>query len=210
MLFRSIFMKLKSLLLSTLLVASAVYAAPSSTKAPKPTPITVDVTTVKTLGGVAEEAKTKVQLTVTKIEKKSRKITLKDKDGVETVFVAPAAVRNFAQIKVDDIVTTEQDVVISIVLLKNSGAATGTVASQVTERAKLGEKPFGVSVSTEKTRYNVTAVSAENQMVTLENNGATKDITVMDKVQFANIAVGDQVQVDKTVKIMMKVETPKK
>ena len=32
----------------------------------------------------------------------------------------------------------------------------------------------------------------------------------MDKVQFANIAVSDQVQVDKTVKIMMKVETPKK
>lgn len=203
-------MKIKSLLLSALLVASTVYAAPSNAKAPKQTPLTVDVTTVQTLGGIAEEAKAKVQLTVTKIEKKSRKITLKDKDGVETVFVAPAAVRNFAQIKVDDIVTTEQDVVVAIVLLKNSGRATGAVASQVTERAKLGDKPFGISKSQEMTRYNVTAISAPNQMITLENNGISKDITVMDKAQFDNIAIGDQVQVNKTVTVMMKVESPKK
>ena len=92
-------------------------------------------------GGVVVEA-ISITSTVDAIDSKTRTITLRASDGSKTSFIAGDEVRNFAQIKVGDIVT--YDLVEAVAMdVQKSTEAPKMVETESMKRAKLGEKPSG-------------------------------------------------------------------
>lgn len=59
-----------------------------------------------------------VDAVVTKVDSKTRTVTLKDKDGTVTNFVAGPEIKNFPQIKVGDRLTVTHELAVVIELLK--------------------------------------------------------------------------------------------
>lgn len=195
----------KSLLLSLLLLGSVDMFA--GTNVP---PIKGNITVAETLGAISAEARTVHTSIVSKIDHKKREITLKGEDGKENTFIAPLEIRNFAQIKKGDHVITEHNLAMSIQLLKHGMSETGTVVRELSDRAKLGEKPSASKMTTVTMRYNITKKDPQTQMITLEESGNSIEAKINKKEQLDVINVGDQVEVTQVDHLNIRVVTPKK
>lgn len=201
-------MKLSSIVLSGLLVASVVSASTpvaDSSKAPKP-----QVALIKAPGAISGVATITTTATVQKIDKKTRVITLKKETGEIVDFTATEDVRNFAQIKVGDIVTTKLTNTLDIRLVKGASGEVGHAVQETSSRAKLGEKPQGTVTRTMAARAKVTKLDAKTQTITLEGQDKTSDVAIKDPEQFKLIAVGDMIDMVTTDTIAISVTTPKK
>lgn len=135
-----------------------------------------------------------LQGAITAIDQESRRVTIKGGSGNELSMVAGPEVKNFAQLKVGDIVTL--NVIQSLALELKKG---GTELRQRTEgtdtaQAKPGEKPMAGEASTVRVIADVTAVNRKTGMVTLRGPQRTLDLQVKDKAMLKDIAVGDQVE----------------
>jgi Cu/Ag efflux protein CusF len=145
--------------------------------------------------GAVRGAKTiVVQGAITAIDPQTRHVTIKGGGGNEVMLLAGPEVRNFAQLKVGDIVTLQ--VVRSLALELKKG---GTELRQRAEtsdavRAEPGEKPMGGEATSVRIIADVTAVNKKTGMVTLRGPQRTLDLQVKDKAMLKDIAVGDQVE----------------
>lgn len=173
-------------------------------------PVQPNMVVAETLGAIAAEVNVVRKSTVIKINHKTREVTLKGEDGKENSFIAPLEIRNLAQVKKGDVVIAENNMAMSIQLLKNGTSETGMVVKEVSDRAKLGDKPAAMTVNTAVVRYNVTQKDMNLQTITLEENGNLYVAKIQKKEQFNIINVGDQVEVTQVSRLSIRTVTPKK
>jgi hypothetical protein len=183
--FRSAKMKVGKLLFTaTVAVAAHLALAQPQTS--------VDV--VKEPGKAMVAATATVTATVVAIQRDTRVVTLKDGKGkVFEVEVGDEA-RNFDQLKVGDIVTTQYRQAISLSLQKTSGPRSAT-QQLIEQRSEPGAKPGGTIGREVTVIADVVAVNAKAKSVTLKGpQGNTMDVIVEDPEQLKNIRKGDQVK----------------
>lgn len=149
--------------------------------------------------------------TIVDINKKERKLTLRDEKGVDLVVVAGPEVRNFAQIKKGDIVEVEYHRAAATKLEKASDANIAGKSSAV-ERAPAGAKPGMVAMETSTIVATVLEIDQKNRMLTVQGpKGGIVTINVpADMKTFDSLKKGDQISAVYSEAIAISVRSPTK
>jgi Cu/Ag efflux protein CusF len=171
-----------------------VMAAVAMMARPALTQPQTSVEVTKGAGTATVTGTAKVTATVVEIDPATRTVTLKDKKGhIVDVEVGEEA-RNFDQLKVGDVVTTEYREAMSLSLSKTSGPRSASERT-MEQRSSPGAKPGGTIGREITVMADVVAVNAKAKTVTLKGPHNTVDVIVEDPEQMKNIRKGDQVQV---------------
>src|SRR4051794_2991456 len=135
-----------------------------------------------------------VEATITKIDAKTREVTLKGPEGREITIVAGPEVKNFSQLKVGNKVETEYVEALVLDLKKGGGQQVVRTERSVRETAKPGETPRAAAGREIKVVGDVTKLDPATRTVTVRGPHRTVDLHIEDPEQFKLIAKGDQIQ----------------
>jgi len=165
---------------------------------------------VKKAPGTASAAQTvRVTATITAIDPKTREVTLKGPQGNEVTIEAGPRVKNFAQMKVGDLVNVEYVEALTLELKKGGGQPVGKTTHVGEAGAASGKMPAGMTGRKITVVADVTAVDPPTQTITLRGPERTVDLRVPDPEQFKLIAKGDQVEATYSEALAVKVERVK-
>ncbi len=134
-----------------------------------------------------------VVATVVAIDPATRTVTLKNKDGRTEELNAGEQVRNFDQLKIGDVVTTEYHEARSLSLRKTSGPRSSK-ERQILLPAASGAKPGGTIRREVTIVGDVVAIDANGKHITVRGPQGKENVLV-DPEQLKDIRVGDQVEV---------------
>jgi hypothetical protein len=138
---------------------------------------------------------TTVTAKVVAIDPATRTVTLKDKKGRVVEVQVGEEARNFDQLKIGDVVTTEYREAMSLSLTKTSGPRSASQRT-IEQRSAPGAKPGGTIGREITVMADVVAVNAKAKTVALKGpQGNTVEVIVEDPEQMKNIRKGDQVEV---------------
>jgi len=146
-----------------------------------------------------------VTATVTKINQKTREVTIKTKDGVVYKFIASTDVQNLAQVKKGDVVT----VVYTEALAYNvrQHGTTGEVTADAAATSKPGERPAGAVAQQTTVTVKIIAINTRTPSVTVKGpKGDVETIRVKDPAKLNGLKVGDVVDITYTEAFAIKVE----
>lgn len=160
-------------------------------------------------GGAAVVSSVDVTVAVTRIDHKTRAVTLKGADGTEISFTVGDAVKNLDQVKKGDVVTASYTQALAYEVIK--GGTPGADTTFVGARAVPGAKPAGfVGRNTTVTAVIVT-IDATAPSLTFKGpagNQQTVKVASADKLQ--GLSVGDTVTLSYTEAVAVRVEKAKK
>jgi ribosomal 50S subunit-recycling heat shock protein len=140
------------------------------------------------------------------VDQEKRTVTVKGSGGKLLTFKAGKEVKNFAQIKVGDLVVVQYYESIAIQVKKPGEAKPGVTAAEVTARAKPGEKPAGMVAEQVTVTAVVEAIAADKKSVTLKGpEGNSVPVKVKNPKYLENVKVGDQVVVTYTEALVINV-----
>ncbi len=150
-----------------------------------------------------------VSATVEAIDLPNRIVTLKAKNGEVMLLKVSPEVKNLAQVKVGDVVTTKYAQAVAIELRKGGGGIASATQQSASGAAKAGQKPAGVMTNTTVLVANVIAVDTAKKTVTVKGPaGNVVTMAVRDPAVLAQVKVGDQVEATCTEALMVSVTTP--
>ena len=152
-----------------------------------------------------------VKATVEKVNKETREVTLKKADGTMVTIAAPETVRNFAQIKVGDIVTAKYSESVAIAVRKSDEPPSATGRQTIT-RAPLGDKPGAAGQTTVHISATIEKIDRDKRELTLKGpQGNTAEVEVPEGMKkFDELKEGDQVVVTATEAVAISVSSPEK
>ncbi|PLK47937.1 hypothetical protein [Uliginosibacterium sp. TH139] len=143
-------------------------------------------------GGMAVSAK--FEATVVTVNLKSRKVTLRSKDGETFDLVAGAEARNLDNLRAGDQVSAEYFEAIAMQLKKVKGEA-HTTAGAMVGRTPKGKKPGALFEREVQFVADVIAVDSVKKLVTVKGAaGRIVELKVEDPAKLAEVKVGDQVE----------------
>lgn len=154
--------------------------------------------------------------TVTAVDTATRVVTLKGADGKVFDITCGDEVKNFAQIKVGDLVHAEYTMGLSLELKKAGSKGTEKKGAAPVEEHGVAAAPVGSKPAAAVTRKvtalaDVIAVDEKNHVVSLRGpRGNEVDLDVEDPAQLKNIKKGDHVEVVYTEALAVVVETAPK
>jgi hypothetical protein len=157
-------------------------------------------------GSVTAAQTVRVTATITKIDPATREITLKGPKGNEFAVVADERVKNFAQMKVGDLVNADYIEALSLDLKKGGGMAVAKTEDSGMKSAKAGAAPGAVAARQVTVVADVVDLDPARQVVTLKGPQRTVELKVNDPDQFKMIAKGDQVVATFTQALAVSVE----
>jgi hypothetical protein len=134
-----------------------------------------------------------VVASVVAIDPATRTVTLKDKNGKLEELKAGEQVRNFDQLKIGDVVTTEYHEARSLGLRKTSGPRSST-ERQTLLPAASGAKPGGTIRREVTIVGDVVALDPNGKHITVRGPQG-KESVLVDPQQLKDIHVGDQVEI---------------
>jgi hypothetical protein len=179
-------------MLSLALCAAVLALAPMASQAADDAkPLTVNKST--RTGTVAGGAVEQVTATVSAIDLTTRMVTLKTKEGEETIRVGEDA-KNLAQVKVGDrvVVTVNVGVVLSLQAPGSTAVAPAAVVSA--GAAAPGEKPAGDVRARITGTVTIAAIDMKTRVVTLVGpEGRKFKVTAGKGVAIDKVKVGDKV-----------------
>jgi lipopolysaccharide export LptBFGC system permease protein LptF len=148
---------------------------------------------------------------VVKIDKKTRTITFKNKDG-ESKFVAGPDITNFAQIKKGDRVNVSYELAVAIELIKTKSDGVRTkVETNTVTKSKADEKPSETIANKTTIIADIVEVNREKKLVSVKGpSGKITTVTVKNPALLADINVGEQVKVIYFDAMAASITTPKK
>lgn len=160
--------------------------------------------------GEAVVSSVTVTATVSKIDQKTREITVKADDGQKYSFVADPAVQNLAQVKKGDLVTVNYTEAL-VYEVKKGGKAGGDVTAGAVA-APQGARPAGVVAAQATVTVKITAIDPKVPSVTVATAaGDRQTFKVKDPAKLHGVKVGDTVEMTYTEALALKVESkPKK
>lgn len=148
---------------------------------------------------------------VVKVDKKTRTITFKNKEG-ESKFVAGPDIKNFDQIKKGDRVNVNYELAVAIELIKtkSDGVRTKVETSTVT-KSKANEKPSETITNQTTIIADIVEVNREKKLVSVKGpSGKITTVTVKNPALLADVKVGEQVKVIYFDAMAASITTPKK
>jgi len=150
-----------------------------------------------------------VTVTVEAIEQSTRTMTVRDDKGIYETTQAPPEMKRFSELKVGDKITARyyENVVIR---LKRPGEAAVDVDSGAITRGE-GQRPAATAATQRTITVTVTAMDPKTSSVTVTGpNGYTYSRRVADKKAFAQLKVGDRLDMTWTDALLISVDPPKK
>jgi DNA helicase TIP49 (TBP-interacting protein) len=162
------------------------------------------------VSGEAVVASATVTATVTKIDQKTREVTVNTQDGQEYSFVAGDNVQNLAQVKVGDVITVKYAEALAYEV-KKGGTTVAPETTVAAGGAALGEMPAGAVAQQTTVTVLITAIDPTVPSVTFQGPaGKTKTIKVLHPEKLEGVKVGDTVQITYTEALAISVdEAPK-
>ena len=152
-------------------------------------------------------AKETKKFTITKIDAPGRVVTIKNAAGDTLSIPCGDEVKNFAQLKVNDVVTTTYTE--SVTIHVEGGGEAGASSETMTSRAKPGEKPSGSIIHRETAKATIKAIDKTKGTVTLQPmNEAAFTVMAEDKSNLDRVQVGNVVVVTYTIGHALAVTTP--
>ena len=131
---------------------------------------------------------------VKKVDVTTREVTLVGEDGVETTFKAGPDVKNLAQVKVGDVVSTTLDQSLTLWLLGADQAAPELSVGSDVYRAAPGQKPGGMMTADVSGVATVEAIAADKKSVTLKGpKGNLVKLAVRNPENLDGVTVGTRV-----------------
>jgi hypothetical protein len=163
-------------------------------------------------GKAAAARVAEVSASVVAIDKATRTISLKGPKGNVQEVECGDEVKNFAQIKVGDVVTVRYLESLTLELKKTGSSAMSRKDEEAAAGAKAGQKPAGVVGRQVTVMANVVAVDPKAKTISLKGpKGNVIDLPVQNPEQFKVVKVGDQVEAIYTEALAISVEAaPKK
>jgi bifunctional DNA-binding transcriptional regulator/antitoxin component of YhaV-PrlF toxin-antitoxin module len=158
--------------------------------------------------GPAAAVALKSTATVTKVNRKTREVTLKRADESLVTIVAGEEVRNFNQIKVGDIVETEVIEALAVVLEPAHTQVRERRESVAGSRAALGEKPGMKTTRTVEITAQVVAIDAKKREVTVRGAVQTVVLEAGEGIDLSPIKVGDNVRAVYIESLSIQVRSP--
>jgi hypothetical protein len=160
--------------------------------------------------GAAVLSTVEVTATVTKINHKTREVTVKAADGREASFVADAAVQNLDQVQKGDVVTATYTEALAYEVRK--GGKPDATVTTAAAGAPMGAKPAGAIGQNTMVTVLVTAIDAKAPSITFKGpEGKTQTFKVKSADRLQGVKVGDTVDISYTEAIALKVDkAPKK
>jgi hypothetical protein len=148
---------------------------------------------------------------VVKIDKKTRTITFKNKEG-ESKFVAGPDITNFTQIKKGDRVNVNYELAVAIELIKTkSDGVRSKVETNTVTKSKADEKPSESITNKTTIVADIVEVNREKKLVSVKGpSGKITTVTVKNPALLADINVGEQVKVIYYDAMAASITTPKK
>ena len=148
---------------------------------------------------------------VVKIDKKTRTITFKNKEG-ESKFVAGPEITNFAQIKKGDRVNVSYELAVAIELIKTKSDGVRTkVETNTVTKSKADEKPSETITNQTTIIADIVEVNREKKLVAVKGpSGKITTVTVKNPALLADVKVGEQVKVIYFDAMAASITTPKK
>ena len=148
---------------------------------------------------------------VVKIDKKTRTITFKNKEG-ESKFVAGPDITNFDQIKKGDRVNVNYELAVAIELIKTkSNGIRSKVETSTVTTSRASEKPSEKIANKTTIIADIVEVNREKKLVSVKGpSGKITTVTVKNPTLLADINVGEQVKVIYYDAMAASITTPKK
>lgn len=148
---------------------------------------------------------------VIKIDKKTRTLTFKNKEG-ESKFVAGPEITNFDQIKKGDRVNVTYELAVAIELIKTkSDGVRSKVETNTITTSKGNEKPSETIANRTTIIADIVSVDKERKLVSVKGpSGKVTTVTVKDPALLADVKVGEQVKVIYFDAMAASITTPKK
>ena len=189
------------------LILSAAIAAAASVPAFAQKPDAAAETVTKTTPGKGTITSTaKITASVEAIDSAARTVTLKGPRGkVVTLAVGPE-VKNFAQVKVGDLVVVRYAEALTLELKKGGKELRQRSEREASAGAQPGERPAGAAGRQITVIADVTAVDRKKMVVTLRGPKQTVDLKLRDPEQIKLVKVGDQVEATYQEAIAVSVE----
>ena len=150
-----------------------------------------------------------VTVTIEAIEQSTRTLTVKDDKGIYETIQAPPEMKRFSELKVGDRITARyyDNVVVRV---KKPGETAVDVDSVGLTRGQ-GQRPSGTVATQRTVTVTVTAMDPKASAVTVRGpNGYLYSRRVTDKKAFAQLKVGDQLDITWTEALLISVEAAKK
>lgn len=161
-------------------------------------------------GKVSMAEGVKASAVVTAIDKATRTVTLKGPEGRSFDVVAGDAVKNFAQINVNDEVVVEYIRALTLEL-KKGGGPRERVDSVDAVRAKPGAKPAGAVGRQVTILADVIDVNPANKTITVKGpKGNIVELDVKNPDHFKVVKKGDQIEANYVEAVALSVEPAKK
>lgn len=148
---------------------------------------------------------------VVKVDKKTRTITFKNKDG-ESKFVAGPEITNFNQIKKGDHLNVTYQLAVAIELIKTkSDGVRSKVETNTVTSAKANEKPSEKIANKTTIIADIVDVNREKKLVSVKGpSGNVTTVTVKNPALLADVNVGEQVKVIYYDAMAASITAPKK
>lgn len=160
--------------------------------------------------GTVEERTIEVHATVTKVDKKNRKVTIKGPDGhTETIHVGPE-VQNFDQIDPGDEIRAVYFESVAFDVKVPGKAEPGVTIAEGADTAEPGAKPGAMGARMVTITATIEKISRDPDSVTLRGpEGGLRKIAVKDPKHLKNVEVGDLVELMYTQAVAVTVEETK-
>ena len=153
---------------------------------------------------VATNQTQEVSATIEAIDKTSRMITLKGKDGNTRMIFAGPEVKRFDELKVGDTVTASYYESVVYKIRKPGDAAMPATDTAVIPSGST--RPGGTKLQQETVTVTIKAIDAAVPSVTvLTEDGRTVSFKVEDKAALGQVKVGDKVEVTLTQALLISV-----
>ena len=148
---------------------------------------------------------------VVKIDKKTRTITFKNKEG-ESKFVAGPEITNFNQIKKGDHLNVTYQLAVAIELIKTkSDGIRSKVETNTVTTSKANEKPAETIANKTTIVADIVEVNREKKLVSVKGpSGKVTTVTVKNPALLADVNVGEQVKVIYYDAMAASITAPKK
>jgi len=174
------------------------------------TPATVTAIKASEPGKVVFARNVDLNARVVGIDAAARTVTLKGPEGNVVDVVAPDSVKNFAQIKLGDLVVAHYSEAWTVELSDTKAGVRESVETEALQRAKPGDRPAGLAERKIVMLVDVFALDRAKQTITLrgpKNNNVT--LPVKDPEQLKLVHVGDQLRATYTQAALLAVEPGK-
>lgn len=184
-------------------ISSLVLAQPSAPATPTQ-PTVIDA-------AVVDNSYSLYEGDVVKVDKKTRTITFKNKEG-ESKFVAGPEITNFNQIKKGDHLNVTYQLAVAIELIKTkSDGIRSKVETNTVTSSKPNEKPAEKIANKTTIIADIVEVNREKKLVSVKGpSGKITTVTVKNPALLADVNVGEQVKVIYYDAMAASITAPKK